>query len=66
MATFKNVSGEDREVSVDGRSIFVASGDSFDVDDEFAPTLAEQPHFSEVGSKKPAKQAEPATTEGDN
>lgn len=45
MATFKNVSGEDREVSVDGRSIFVADGDSFDVADEHAPTLRHQPHF---------------------
>lgn len=66
MATFKNVSGEDREVTVDGRPIFVADGDSFDVADELAPTLRDQPHFSEVGSKKPAKQAEPATSEGDN
>lgn len=66
MPTFKNVSGVDREVYIDGRSVFVADGDSFDVTDEHAPTLRDQPHFSEVGSKKTSKQAEPATSEGDN
>lgn len=66
MATFKNVSGEDREVVVDGRNIFVADGDTFDVDDELAPTLAEQPHFSAVGAKKTPKQDAPATSEGVN
>jgi cell division protein FtsN len=54
MATFQNVSGVDREVSVDGRLIPVVAGGSFDVADEFASTLREQPYFAEQGTTQPA------------
>jgi hypothetical protein len=65
MASFKNVSGVDREVSVDGRLVFVAAGDPFDVADEFAPSLRDQPHFSEITAKKPKPDVS-STTEGNN
>lgn len=65
MAAFKNVSGVDREVSVDGRLVFVAADDQFDVADDFAPTLRDQPHFSEITAKKP-KQDVSSNTEGNN
>jgi hypothetical protein len=64
MASFKNVSGVDREVSVDGRLVFVEAGGSFDVGDDFASTLREQPHFSEISAKKP--KSTDTTPEGNN
>jgi hypothetical protein len=65
MASFKNVSGVDREVFVDGRLVFVAAGDSFDVDDDFASTLRDQPHFAE-SKKTRTVSAESSTSEGNS
>lgn len=46
MAIFKNTSGEDREVSLDGTMRFVSAGDTFEVPDELAEPLRYQPHFT--------------------
>jgi hypothetical protein len=56
MATFKNTSGTDLEVSVDGINRFVEAGGVFDVPDEHADRLRSQPAFTE--SKTADKAAE--------
>lgn len=52
MAQFKNVSGGDLEVVVDGTPRHVPDGDVFEVPDEHADRLRLQPSFKE---QKPAK-----------
>jgi hypothetical protein len=64
MSAFKNVSGEDREVLIDGRPIHVAAGDSFTVPDEHDTSLESQPHFTIDRKYKPEPVAVPET-EGD-
>lgn len=67
MAVFKNVSGGDREVAVDGRFVFVADADTFTIKDEFADALREQPFFEEQTSKtKKNPAADAAPIEGNN
>jgi hypothetical protein len=59
----KNVSGVDRELIVDGESVFVAAGDTIDVSEEVAASLDEQPaNWGHAGDppavpKRPAKSA---------
>jgi len=59
MSTFKNISGEDRDVQVDGRRFAVPVGETFDVADQFDDSLADQPFFELV--RKPKKDVESAT-----
>ncbi len=57
MTSFKNISDDDREVTVDGQTIVAPKGEVFEVPDEQAFQLEQQPHFEQVGAKKtPAKQ----------
>lgn len=59
----KNVSGIDRELLIDGESVFVAAGDTIEVTDELAESLDDQPanwgHSGDdpVVPKRPAKNA---------
>ena len=63
MSTFKNVSGVDLEVRVDGLRKPVAADATFKVADEFDYTLENQPAFQLVKSTK--SDPEPASvTEG--
>lgn len=68
MSTFKNISGEDRGVLVDGIRLHVPAGDTFEVADSHDDSLVEQPHFELVTAKKtkePTPEADAAdTTEG--
>lgn len=52
MARFKNVSGVDLEVSVDGARRLVAAGKEFTVPDQFADRYRQQPVFAEVKATK--------------
>lgn len=60
MAIFKNISGTDLDVSVDGaaQSNLVLNGDTFEVPDEHADRLRLQPAFEEQKSKPKKKEAE--------
>lgn len=52
--TFKNASGSDLEVIIDGhasRPVLVAANDTFQVPDEFADRLRSQSIFKEIKSK---------------
>lgn len=59
----KNVSGVDRELLIDGESVFVAAGDTVEVSDDLANSLDQQPanwgHSGDdpVVPKRPAKGA---------
>lgn len=65
MSSFKNVSGVDLELRVDGRNHSVAAGDSVTVGDEFDPQLSEQPAWAKT--TKSTKTTEPvAATEEKN
>jgi hypothetical protein len=55
MSTFKNVSADDRSVTVDGQWHHVAVGESFTVPDVYDDSLAEQPHFELVSEAKPPR-----------
>lgn len=52
MATFKNVSGVDLEVRVDGTGQHVPAGESFDVPEPHADRLRLQPNFKEQKASK--------------
>lgn len=47
VATFKNTSGTDLEVWVDGKGVLVEAGTTFDVPEEHADGLRSQPSFKE-------------------
>lgn len=51
MTTFKNVSGVDLEVWVNGAAVYAPAGDVFDVPDEHADGLRLQPNFKEQTAK---------------
>ena len=72
MSTFKNVSGVDLELQVDGRRFLAPAEGTFDVADEFDYQLVDQPAFERAGKKSaPAASTETitapdATIEGAN
>lgn len=62
MSSFKNVSGVDLELSVDGRTYEAAAGGSVVIPDEFDSQLTDQPSWV----IKATKTADvPAPSEGD-